>query len=136
MLATAASFLIITKLGRKPLILGGNLILTVICFIVGGIFLNILQTGNNSLIIVPLVFICIFMLVYGMTVGPIVWLYVPEIIPPRIVPFATFSYWFGVTTCVTITPIVINEAGSPYPLFFFFGALSLLFFVMNCLLIV
>lgn len=77
MLATALSFLIITKIGRKPLILSGNILLTIICFIVGGIFYNIYLTNNNYLIIIPLIFICIFMLIYGMTIGPIIWLYVP-----------------------------------------------------------
>lgn len=116
--------------------LTGNFLLSIYCLVIGAFFLVIFNTGNNALIITPLVIIIIFMLTYGMTVGPLVWLYVPEIIPPRIVPFATFSYWFGVATSVTITPIVIDEVGSPYPLFFFFGGLSFIFFIMNCFLVV
>lgn len=55
-----------------------------------------------------LAFILVFMVIYGVTIGPAVWLYVPEIIPPKIVPPATFMNWFGVSVSVIFTPIVIE----------------------------
>lgn len=47
------------------------------------------------------------MVIYGMTIGPGVWLYVPEIVPHRIVPAATFMNWLGASLTVILTPIII-----------------------------
>lgn len=81
-------------------------------------------------------FIILFMIVYGLTIGPAVWLYVPEIIPPKIVPPATFMNWLGVSISVILTPIVIDKVGSPYPVFFFFSGISFVFFMINYALVV
>jgi hypothetical protein len=66
--------------------------------------------------------------------GPVVWLYVPEIIPAKMVPFATMMNWLGCSLCVIFTPIVIGQDGTnktTYPVFFFFGAITMLFLVVN-----
>jgi len=49
----------------------------------------------------------VYMIVYGISLGPVVWLYVPEIIPAKIVPLATMMNWTGASICVIFTPIVI-----------------------------
>lgn len=134
--AIICSFYIISKFGRRPIILTGNLALSIICFVLGVMFLALFHNGNNDIASGAMIFIVLFMFVYGITVGPIVWLYVPEIAPPRIVPFATFNYWVGVAVSMAITPIVIGKVGSSYPLFFFFGAISLIFFIINFFLVV
>lgn len=135
-IAVGCSFYIISKFGRRPLLLLGNLALTIICFILGAMFYALANNGNNNIATGAMVFIVLFMFIYGITVGPIVWLYVPEIVPPRIVPFATFNYWAGVAISMAITPIVIGKVGSSYPLFFFFGTLSLIFLIINYFLVV
>jgi len=76
-------------------------------------------------------------IIYGATLGPIVWLYVPEIIPSKIVPFATMTNWLGASICVVFTPIVIKlNHKNPFPVFFFFGGVTILFYIMNVLLMV
>lgn len=52
-------------------------------------------------------FIVLFMIIYGMTIGPAVWLYIPEIVPAKVVPPATAMNWLGVSLSVIVTPIVI-----------------------------
>jgi hypothetical protein len=75
------------------------------------------------------------MLIFGLTLGPITWLYVPEIIPANIVPFATVSNWIAATVVYTMTPIVISECGNnPSTLFFIFSGLTIFFFIMNVIL--
>ena len=71
------------------------------------------------------------MIFYGLTVGPVVWLYVPEIIPAKIVPVATFMNWFGCSICIIITPVITDAVGSPYPVFFIFGGISMILFAFN-----
>ena len=79
----------------------------------------------------------LYNIVYGATLEPVVWLYVPEIIPSRIVPFATMTNWFGCSICVLFTPIVIQlNGGNPYPVFLFFGLVTILLYIMNYFLMV
>lgn len=136
MFSVGCSFYIISRFPRRNLLLIGNGLLAVICFILAIMFYAIATNGNNDIAAGAMVFIVIFMFIYGITLGPIVWLYVPEIIPPKVVPLATFSYWVGVGVSMAITPIVIGRVGSSYPLFFFFGSISLIFLAMNYFLVV
>ena len=73
---------------------------------------------------------------FGFTVGPLVWLYVPEIIPADTVPFATFLNWLACTITIVITPVVTHAVGSPYPVFFLFGGISMILFFLNYIFVV
>lgn len=45
--------------------------------------------------------------------------------------------WLGCSICVIFTPIAIDAFDkNPYPVFFFFGGLTLLFFVMNSFMMI
>ena len=106
-----------------------------VCDIVIGILFIFQDWQPSGYIILALLMIYSF--VFGSSIGPIVWLYVPEIIPSKIVPFATMTNWLGASICVIFTPIVIKlNDGNPYPVFLFFGAVTLIFFVMNVFLMV
>ena len=131
LVATLASVPALKKYGRKNLILLGNFSLGIFDLIMGVMFLVAAVTGWKPAIYIVLVFILLFMISYGVTIGPIVWLYVPEIIPAKIVPVATFMNWFGCSICIIATPFVIDAVGSPYPVFFAFGAITLFFFIFN-----
>ncbi len=135
-IATGFSILVLAHYGRRPIILLGNAGVAICSLFVGGFFLGVDVGGQQGLVFGALGFIFIFMIIYGLTIGPAVWLYIPEIIPPKIVPLATFMNWLGVSISVIVTPIIIKEVGSPYPLFFFFGGISTIFFVINYLFVV
>lgn len=134
--ATACSIFVLARFGRRPIILLGNLGVALCSLAVGFFFLGIYINGNEDLIYGAMTFIIIFMIAYGSTIGPAVWLYVPEIVPAKIVPPATFMNWLGVSISVIATPIVIEKAGTPYPVFLFFGGISLLFWVMNYFMVI
>jgi hypothetical protein len=134
--ATGASILVLTHFGRRTILLFGNFGTAACSFIVGCFFLSVYMTGNNELVIGSVTFIILFMVIYGSTIGPAVWLYVPEIIPPKVVPPATSMNWLGVAFSVMVTPIIINTVGSPYPVFFFFAGISFVFFVINYFLVI
>ena len=134
MAATALAILVLVRLGRKPLTLFGNLGLA-ICDILIGVFCYFSSWGPSNILVV--VFLTIYMVIYGISLGPVVWLYVPEIIPAKVVPYATAMNWIGCSICIILTPIIINaNDGNAYPVFFFFGGITLFFFIVNIFLMV
>lgn len=136
LIATFASVAALARFGRRPLLLFGNGGLALVDLIIGAMFLVLYLTGWQASVYVALGFIMVFMIIYGVTIGPVVWLYVPEIIPANLVPPATFMNWAGCTLCIIATPFVVAAVGSPYPVFLFFGAISTLFWVLNWFLVV
>lgn len=129
--ATAFSVLALSYFGRRTLLLFGTFSIS-ICNIVIGIAFLILDIYNwKPAVYIALVFIMIFMVLFGFTLGPVVWLHVPEIIPPRFVPFATCINWIGCSFTLMIAPVMIQAANSPYPVFFMFGVYCLAFSIIN-----
>ncbi len=124
-----ATVIVLTRVGRKPLTLWGNLALAVIDILLGLLFVFDKWAPSGMIVFVLLM---VYMIVYGISLGPVVWLYVPEIIPAKIVPFATMMNWFGCSLCVMFTPIAIAaNHKNPAPVFFFFGAITFLFYIFN-----
>ena len=49
---------------------------------------------------------CIFMVFFGITLGPLTSLYVLEIVEPKIVPYATMTNLLGATANILIFPLI------------------------------
>lgn len=128
----SAVFLLRT-MGRRKVALLGNGGVGLIDLIIAILFLFISE--GWGVVIGVTVALILYMLMFGLTLGPITWLYVPEIIPASVVPYATMDNWIAATIVYTITPIVVDAAG-PAVLFFIFTGLTAIFFVMNLLLMV
>lgn len=73
--ATALSILVLVRVGRKPSLLLGNIGVGIINIVIGIIFLFINSWAPSFTVILAL--IGVFMVVFGFTLGPVVWLYVP-----------------------------------------------------------
>ena len=71
------------------------------------------------------------MIAYSLSLGPVVWPYVPEIMPSKYIPYASCMNWVAAAICTIATPYILNAVGSPYPVFFFFGGISIIFFIIN-----
>ena len=127
-IATALSILVLVKVGRKPLIKGGNFGVAFLNIAIGILFIYIDWEPAFTLI---LVLIGVYMVVFGFTIGPVIWLYVPEILPTKMVPVATIMNWLGCSICVIIPPIIISAMGNPYAVFLFLGGIELAFFIPN-----
>lgn len=126
------SSLLLARFGRKPLLQLGVVTAGIACATTGVGFLlqeNYYET-SEKLIIVGLF---VFMGNFGLSLGPVVWLYVPEIVEPEVVPFTTAANWISASLIVILFPIVSDHllSGNPSALFLFFGVWCLGSVVFN-----
>ena len=129
-IAAAFSILLLVSVGRKPIIQFGNITLAILNIIIGILFIYIDWAPAFTIILVLIGF---FMVIYGLTIGPVIWLYVPEILPTKMVPIATIMNWTGCSFCVIVPPIVNSIMGSPYIIFLVLGVVEFIFFIPNVL---
>jgi hypothetical protein len=50
----------------------------------------------------------VFMAFYGLSLGPIVWLYIPEIVQDRVVPISTAVNWLFASVVIILVPILVG----------------------------
>jgi len=43
---------------------------------------------------------------FGLTLGPIVWMYIPEIVQASFLPYSTMMNWAGSAVCILLFPII------------------------------
>lgn len=126
---------LLRSMGRKTVALLGNGGVGLIDLAISVLFIFI--NDGNGIIIAVTVFLILYMLLFGLTLGPITWLYIPEIIPADMVPYATVDNWVAATIVYSMTPMVVGAyGGNPSVLFFIFTGLTFLFFVINALFMV
>lgn len=97
------------------MIQGGGVIICVCLLIVG---VNFLLEENR---IDMLIMVCVILIrgTFSCTLGPIVWLYMAEIIKPNIIPYGTFINWFAATLVMLSYPIIKDYLGNPGGIFIF-----------------
>ena len=103
----ATGFLLIT-FGRKTILQFGTLfagVSNVLIFI--GFFLQEhTDAGKDSGQLFILLGLFLYMAVFGVSLGPVVWLYIPEIVQPKIVPFSTATNWITCSMVIILFPIM------------------------------
>ena len=75
----------------------------------------------------------VYMTMYGFALGTIIWLYIPEVVSPRVLPATTTAVW-GVGCLIVVLFPVVNDhllQTNPALIFFFFALLCLLSFAFN-----
>lgn len=92
MISAILSGFLTRKLGRKSILLLGEMA----CFF-SMLIIAILQTfsQSNGVNYASIVFIFIFMFSFGISLGPIVWIYNAEILPEKGVALATIVNWIS-----------------------------------------
>lgn len=131
-LATFITSYLLTKFGRRTILIYGSLFEGISCALVMiGFFVkeSSLETGQ-ALILAGLF---MFMAVFGLSLGPVVWLYIPEIVQPKIVPYSTAFNWICASLVILLFPIITDDllGGNPGVLFIFFTAWMIFSFVFN-----
>jgi hypothetical protein len=56
--------------------------------------------------------------------------------PKKYIPYASSMNWISAAICTIATPYILNAVGSPYPVFLFFGAMMVIFFLVNLKLLI
>jgi MFS family permease len=133
-LATFVTSYLLTRFGRRTILLYGALFEGIACgFVMIGFFIKD-TSGGQSLILLGLF---LFTAVFGLSLGPVVWLYIPEIVQPKIVPYSTASNWISASLVIILFPIATDDLlnGNPGVLFIFFTAWCLGSFVFNNLFV-
>ena len=102
------SFVILGRFGRKNILIIGFFIACIT-----NIFIGLGLGGGDP--IWSLVGALAFMINYGCSLGPVVWLYIPEIVPPSMIPLTTAFNWISFSIVVTLFPITTDKlfGGNP-----------------------
>ena len=112
----------------------GIMVTLAMCFF-GFILENSYETVSQALIVSALF---LYMMLFGLTLGPLVWLYIPEIVTAKVVPFSIMSNWIGSSLCVVLFPIIITVLPNENPafIFLFFLLYTLVAFFTNFKIII
>lgn len=77
-LSTLFSTYLLSRYGRRTIILMGNISLGVLSMLIGLVF-YLLYNKWEAGFGIGMVLIMVFNIVFGLSLGPVVWLYIPEI---------------------------------------------------------
>jgi SP family arabinose:H+ symporter-like MFS transporter len=105
LIGNSLAIYLLGKIGRKTVTLIGNGCLGIINLSLAILFIYI--DDSTAVIVVITVLLTLYMFIFGLTLGPVVWLYVPEIIPANNVPIATMHNWIAATAVFTLTPVIV-----------------------------
>lgn len=96
---------LLSRIGRKMILLIGTIVGAISTGIIAiGFFIH---DGNADFGNVFILFgLVIFMANFGLSLGPVVWLYIPEIVQPNIIPFSTGINWAGAALVMLLFPII------------------------------
>ena len=96
---------LLSRVGRKTLLQLGTIIGAISTGIIAvGFFIHDSNTDVGNIFI--LLGLVIFMANFGISLGPVVWLYIPEIVQPGVVPFSTGINWAGAALVMLLFPII------------------------------
>ena len=123
---------LLSKVGRKSILQVGTVVGSFTTALIGVGFLirHSSEDAGNILILLGLV---LFMANFGLSLGPVVWLYIPEVVQPNIVPFSTGINWGGAALVMLLFPIIKKALPNENPsyLFFFFAIWCGFSFLIN-----
>ena len=142
---TATAYIAKTLSSRKKVLLSGFLYTlgrmisytTLAAFIYFGAskfqIAKLFQANGEKFIgpVMILIGLVVFMADFGLSLGPVVWLYIPEILEPDLIPFSTGANWGAATLITILFPILKSAFGTPAPLFLFYAAYCLLGFLFS-----
>lgn len=111
-LASLITSYLLTRLGRKIILQAGTLI-AAICLLLIGIGFIVKGSDDITPAVSVLVLggLVIYMANFGLSLGPVVWLYIPEILEPDLIPFSTGANWAVASLITILFPILKTKFG-------------------------
>jgi SP family arabinose:H+ symporter-like MFS transporter len=107
---------LLMRLGRKQILQFGTVTGVIsLLMISAGFFI-----GDNGSAL-KLIGLIIFMGNFGLSLGPIVWLYIPEILEPSRIAISTMANWASASLVTIMFPIIDHAMGAPTYIFLFFA---------------
>lgn len=123
---------LLSKVGRRVILQAGTVFGAITTALIGVGFLirDSNEDAGNIMILLGLV---LFMANFGLSLGPVVWLYIPEVVQPSIIPFSTGINWAGAALVMLLFPIIKKGLPNENPsyLFFFFSIWCGVSFLIN-----
>jgi MFS transporter, SP family, galactose:H+ symporter len=124
-LMTLPAMLLLDRVGRRPLLLGGMVIMAVALTVLGLAFK--LSGIIDNLAAVPLISLMVYVGAFAIGLGPIFWLLIAEIYPLRVrglaMGVATTANWAS-NLVVSLTFLSLTEALGPSLTFWVYGLLT------------
>ncbi len=124
----------VEKYGRRKLLIMGSFV----CFVSITLLGILILMGVTSLFM--LLLMIIYILFFGGTIGPVLWIIIPELAPnilrDKLMSWATFLIWTGSFIVSQTFPMLTNSAtlnaifNGSFP-FFLYGLCCLLWFLLN-----
>jgi len=133
-LATIVAILLVDRLGRRRLLLGGSIIMVVALVMLGIIFAH--NSGHiGGLTLIALI---VYILAFALSFGPVFWLMSAEIFPTRVrasgASISSFANW-AANLLVSITFLsLIGALGAPAT-FWLYASFGVLAFIFSWLLV-
>lgn len=124
----------VEKYGRRKLLIIGSFV----CFVSITLLGILIWMGVTSILMLALMII--YILFFGGTIGPILWIIIPELAPnlvrDRLMSWATFLIWTGSFIVSQTFPmltesVVLNDLFNGSFPFFLYGICCLLWFLLN-----
>ncbi len=129
MLSTIAAILLVDRLGRRPLLLGGSLLMAAALVVLGIIFAH----NGGHIAGLTLATLIVYIIAFALSFGPVFWLMSAEIFPTRVraagASISSFTNW-AANLLVSITFLSLVEAlgtTATFWLYACFGVLAFLF---------
>lgn len=124
----------VEKYGRRKLLIIGSFV----CFVAITLLGILIFLGVTNLLMLALMIV--YILFFGGTIGPILWIIIPELSPniirDKLMSWATFLIWTGSFIVSQTFPMLTNSAklneifNGSFP-FFLYGLCCLLWFLLN-----
>ena len=105
--------------GRRSTVLGGNFSCVICMFLMA----TFMQFSSNTMQILSIGMTYIFLFCIGISLGPVAWLYQPEILPDKGVSLAVIVNWCACGVVLFSTPILIEDIGISALYFIFWSIL-------------
>jgi SP family sugar:H+ symporter-like MFS transporter len=106
--AIVASYFLLQSVGRRPILFYGTLVAGISNLIIAIAF-SIQNSDHATSTILLFIGFFLFMIDFGLSLGPVVYLYIPEIIGPRLISFAVISTWVGAALPIILFPIIAKS---------------------------